>query len=158
MKSTLGYSLWEYLTVSDTTLRFAIYWWYTPPVRVVDLQTLQMAERLLADSTRWRRDDDRKCADDIDSSLWSLFCALKHSTLETMGEYNHHNAAMQTVRFVIDELVSNHEFAHTLMDYNNAPSTRHTDILHVLELARKRIAGALEEPGRIDADSINPSD
>jgi hypothetical protein len=56
-----------------------------------------------------------------------------------LGEYNHHNTAIQTARFVIDELIPNHGFAHTLMDYNNAPSTRHGDILHVLELSNKRI-------------------
>jgi len=147
MKSSLGYFLWEHLTVHDTSMSFAIYWWYTSPVRLVDLQTLQMAEALLADSASWHRADDRKCEDDIASNRWSLFCALKYAAIEKMGEYNHHNTATQTVRFVIDELVPNHGYAHTLMDYNNDPATTHADILHVLELARQRIEKELAEVG-----------
>ena len=49
-----------------------------------------------------------------------------------MGEYNHHNTTMQTVRFVIDDVIPDHGFEHTLMDYNNSPSTKYENILHVL--------------------------
>jgi hypothetical protein len=139
MKSSLGYFLWEYMSVQDDTLSFAIYWWYCPPATEVDLEIIEMAEMLLSDSDNWHKDDDRKCADDIESNKWSLFCALKHSSIEKTGEYNHHNTAIQTARFVIDEIIPNHGYAHTLMDYNNAPSTRHEDILRVLELTKKRI-------------------
>ena len=98
-----------------------------------------MTEQLLADSTNWHKNDDRKCENDIESNQWSLFCALKYASIEEMGEYNHHNTAMQTVRFVIDETLPNHGFEHTLMDYNNSPSTEHEDILRVIEIAKKRI-------------------
>jgi hypothetical protein len=145
MKSSLGYFLWEYMSVQDGTLSFAIYWWYSPPAAEVDLEIIEMAELLLADSSDWRKVDDRECADDIESDQWSLFCALKHSSIEKAGEYNHHNTAIQTARFVIDEIVPDHGFAHTLMDYNNAPSTRYADILHVLELSKKRIKQELVE-------------
>jgi len=46
---------------------------------------------------------------------------------------------MQTVRFVIDELIPEHEFEHTLMDYNNLPATRYKDILFVIKEAKERI-------------------
>jgi len=54
---------------------------------------------------------------------------------------------MQSARFAIDELLPNHGFAHTLMDFNNAPTTSHADILRVLDLARARIAAELAESG-----------
>jgi hypothetical protein len=146
MKSTLGYFLWERVSVTDDTLHMAIYWWYCPPATPADTSALEMAARLLADPDDWRGEDDRDCADDSVSGRWSLFCALKHASLETMGEYNHHNRAMQTVRFVIAELVPNHGFAHTLMDYNNATTTKHADILRVLELARERVRADLASP------------
>ncbi len=139
MKTTLGYFLWEWVTIENDKIIFAIYWWYCPPARQVDLETLEMAEQLLADSAHWHKNDDRKCENDIENNCWSLFCALKHASIVKMGEYNHHNTAMQTVRFVIDDLVPNHGFDHTLMDYNNIPSTKHTDILHVLKIAQERI-------------------
>lgn len=143
MKTTLGYFLWEYLTVAGDSLHMAIYWWYSPPATPADLAVLVRAESLLADPDHWRREDDRQCRDDSTSDRWSLFCALKHASVTTLGEYNHHNRALQTVRFVIDEVVPGHGFAHTLMDYNNAATTRHSDILHVLEVARRRLAADL---------------
>ena len=145
MKSSLGYFLWEYMSIQDGKLSFAIYWWYCPPATEVDLEIIEMAEKLLADSSHWHKDDDRDCADDFESDQWSLFCALKHSSMEKTDEYNHHNTSIQTARFVIDELIPDHGFAHTLMDYNNAPSTKHGDILHVLELSKKSIKQELLE-------------
>ena len=124
---------------------FVINWWYCPPARKVDLETLEMTEQLLADSTNWHKNDDRKCENDIESNQWSLFCALKYASREKMGEYNHHNTAMQTVRFVIDDIIPNHGFEHTLMDYNNSPSTEHEDILRILEIAKKRIIQEIEK-------------
>jgi len=145
MKTTLGYFLWESVTIRDDKLMFVIYWWYCPPARKVDIETLEMTQQLLADSINWHKNDDRKCEDDIESNKWSLFCALKYASIEKMGEYNHHNTAMQTVRFVIDDLIPDHGFEHTLMNYNNLPSTKHKDILRVLEISKKRIKQAIEK-------------
>ena len=139
MKTSLGYFLWAYMSVQDGNLNFAVFWWYCPPATEVDLEIIEMTEKLLADSSHWHKNDDRDCANDIESHQWSLFCALKYSSMEKAGEFNHHKTALQTVRFIIDEIIPDHEFEHTLMDYNNAPSTTHSDILHVLELSKKRL-------------------
>lgn len=144
MKSTLGYFLWEYMSVRNDTLSMAIYWWYCPPATEVDLAILDMTRQLLSDPNNWHQNDDRQCEDDIENNQWSLFCALKHASIEMMGEYNHHNTAMQTVRFVIDDLIPDHGFAHTLMDYNNTPATKHIDIMDALDQARKRIEGKIK--------------
>jgi len=146
MKSSLGYFLLEYMTAREGDLNFAIYWWYHPPATQADVQIIEMTEQLLAVPGHWHQDDDRECSDDIANNLFSLFCALKYSSLEITGEYNHHNTAIQTTRFIIDEIVPNHGFAHTLMDYNNAPTTAHEDILHVLGLAKKRVQQELLDP------------
>ena len=139
MKSTLGYFLWERIRIQEDKILFVINWWYTPPANKVDLEILELAQRLLADSCNWHKKDKRKCENDIKNNRWSLFCALKYASITKMGEYNHHNTAMQTVRFVIDDLIPNHGFMHTLMDYNNAQTTTHRDILKVLALAEDRI-------------------
>jgi hypothetical protein len=52
---------------------------------------------------------------------------------------------MQALRFAIDELIPGHGFEHTLMDYNNSPSTAHADILAVIDMAKKRIEGELSK-------------
>lgn len=143
MKSSLGYFLWEYLVANDNGLNFAIYWWYCPPATEKDLEIIEMAQKILEIPSNWSSDDDRECESDIETNKWSLFCALKYSTIQILSEYNHHGTAIQSARFVIDELVPNHGFAHTLMDYNNDSSTSHSDIMHVLDLARLRIEGEL---------------
>ncbi len=147
MKTTLGYFLWEMLEISDNELSFAINWWYCPPARKVDLEALEMAEHLLADSSHWHKMDDRQCEDDIDNDRWSLFCAIKHASIQKMGEYNHHNTAMQALRSTIDELMPGHGFEHTLMDFNNLPTTTHHDILLVIERAKKKIEEELKIAG-----------
>jgi len=139
MKTTLGYFLWEEFHLRDSTLTFIINWWYCPPASIEDLQILEMAKQLLADSTSWNRSDDRVCEADEDSGIWSLFCALKHASMEIAGEYNHHNTAMQSVRTVIDSLVPESEFEHPLMDFNNSVSVSHPDILHVIDVAEVKI-------------------
>jgi hypothetical protein len=62
-----------------------------------------------------------------------------------MAEYNHHSTALQTVRFVIDDLIPDHGFEHTLMDYNNSLSTQHKDILRILEIAEEKIRKEIEK-------------
>lgn len=154
MKTTLGYFLWEHVNIQDNKLFFAIYWWYCPPVREVDLEVIKMTKKLLTDSINWHKDDDRKCENDIESNKWSLFCALKYASIKKTGEYNHHNTAMQTVRFVIDDLIPNHGFEHTLKDYNNSSSTTHEDIMNVIDLAKKRIQQKLEKAEHLRFISI----
>lgn len=144
MKTTLGYFLWEMLDISDNELSFAINWWYCPPARKVDLEALEMTEQLLADLSNWHKMDDRKCEDDIANNKWSLFCAIKYASIQKMGEYNHHNTAMQALRFAIDELIPNHGFEHTLMDFSNSPSTTYHDILIVIDKAKKSIEKELK--------------
>jgi len=144
MKTTLGYFLWEMLDIRDNEVSFAINWWYCPPARKVDLEALEMCEQLLADSMNWHKMDDRKCEDDIDNNKWSLFCAIKYASIQKMGEYNHHNTAMQALRSAIDELIPHHGFEHTLMDFNNSPLTTHHDILIVIDRAKKNIEAELK--------------
>jgi len=97
MKTTLGYFLWENVFIQDDKLFFVFNFWYCPPARKVDLETLEMTEKLLADSLNWHKHDDRKCDNDIGSNRWSFFCALKYASIEKMGEYNHHNTARKKI-------------------------------------------------------------
>lgn len=148
MKSSLGYFLWERLRIAHNRIEFAIYWWYHPPAQEVDLQILELTELLLENPAHWHKNDDRVCEDDERDNRWSLFCALRYASIKKTGEYNHHNTAIQTVRFVIDDRVRNHGYAHTLMDHNNAPTTEHSDILSCIENAKQRIRTLLNRDRR----------
>lgn len=144
MKTTLGYFLWEMLNIKKEELSIAIYWWYCPPATRTDLEVLNLADSLLSDSNNWHQNDDRKCEDDTENRIWSLFCALKFASIEIAKEYNHHNTAIQTVRFVIDDMQPDHGYNHTLMDFNNSTSTCYSDIIKVIDEAKKRIKKELE--------------
>lgn len=139
MKTTLGYFMWEMLDIKRNDLFVAINWWYCPPATETDLDILNMTDSLLSNSSNWHQNDDRQCDNDIKSGSWSLFCALKYSSIIIAKEYNHHNTAIQTVRFIIDELQPKHGYEHTLMDFNNNSSTTHAEILKVIKEAKKRI-------------------
>ncbi len=62
-----------------------------------------------------------------------------------MGEYNHHNTAMNTVRLAIDDSVPDHGFEHPLMDFNNSPATKHSDMLRVVKIAKQRVKQKIEK-------------
>lgn len=139
MKTSNGWYPWDQMRIEKNKLIFSYDYWYCAPASKTDLEILNLCLLYLNDSTSWNHDDDRVCEEDKDEKFMSLFCALRIASVEIMGEYNHRNTAIQTIRFIIDELVPNHEYAHTLEDYNNSSSTTHNDILKVLELAKEKI-------------------
>ena len=54
-----------------------------------DLKILQRADAILSDSTKWNRQDDRQCDDDIASGKYSLYCALYKASIDVTGTYIH---------------------------------------------------------------------
>jgi hypothetical protein len=104
-----------------------------------DIEILLRADELLADSAAWNRDDDRMCEDDEATGVRSLFCALQRASIDVLGAYNHRRVALQEVRFAIEDATNGFDFAHRLMDYNNLPETKFSDIKDVLDTARERV-------------------
>jgi hypothetical protein len=64
--------------------------------------------------------------------------------VEVLGEYEHRRAALQEVRFAIEEVAKGREFEHRLMDFNNLPETRLADVHRVLDVAAARVRARLE--------------
>jgi hypothetical protein len=113
------------------------------PVSADDVRILQRADEILSDETRWNRQDDRTC--EPEDTTWSLFCALQKASIEVLGKYDHRRAALQEVRFAIEDVTNGREFEHRLMDYNNLPETQFQDIKQVLKMATDRVTARLEE-------------
>lgn len=113
-----------------------------PPVTKNDLKIVRRAAEILNSPAKWNRADTRECPSC--AKTFSLFCALKKATEESGGKWEHRSAVMQEARFVIDEVVAkgNH-YEHRLMHYNNAPSTKFSDIQKVLKLMEVRISKRL---------------
>jgi hypothetical protein len=115
------------------------------PVTVEDLRILEKADAFLKDESAWNRKDDRQCDDDKASGRWSLSCALDVACIEVLGQYDHTRAALQEVRFVVEEVTAGRQFEGRLMGFNNLPETRFEDVTRVLRLARERVAARLKQ-------------
>ena len=148
MKTSNGWYPWDKIRIEKNKLIFSYDYWYSPPATKTDLEILDLCLHYLNDSTNWNQSDDRICEDDVNNNCMSLFCALKIASIEIMKEYNHRNKTIQTVRFVIDDLVPNHQFEHTIKDYNNLSTTTYEDILNVLKFAKEKINKELLESSK----------
>jgi len=103
-----------------------------PQVTPLDLQIVRNARAILDTPAKWNRADNRKCP--ADATTFSLYCALQKATVEAGRSFEHRGAALQEIRFVIDEITISREYDHRLMDYNNDPTTTFADIQEVFRI------------------------
>ncbi|HZX91954.1 MAG TPA: hypothetical protein VFE67_15045 [Rudaea sp.] len=119
-----------------------------PPVTAADLQIVQRARQLLDSPARWNRADNRKCP--ADAKTFSLYCALETATVQSGRSFEHRGAALQEMRFVIDEITAERNYDHRLMDYNNDPTTTFADIQEVFRITESlmtlRLKGSKAAP------------
>jgi hypothetical protein len=109
-----------------------------PPVTQGDLQIVKRARQLLDSPTKWNRADNRKCPQD--AKTFSVYCALQGATIEVGKKFEHRGAALQEMRFVIDEIAATRNYDHRLMDYNNDPTTSFADVQEVLRITESLIS------------------
>jgi hypothetical protein len=117
-------------------------------VTAADLQIVQRARQLLDSPARWNRADNRKCP--ADAKTFSLYCALETATVQSGRSFEHRGAALQEMRFVIDEITAERNYDHRLMDYNNDPTTTFADIQEVFRITESlmtlRLKGSKAAP------------
>lgn len=101
-------------------------------VSEVDLSILEIADNLLSEESAWSRRSDRECEE---GQPLSLFCALESASYKVLGKYEHRQAALQEVRFVIDDRFKNRWTKHRLADFNTHPDTTFFDVKTVLKVA-----------------------
>ena len=114
------------------------------PVTIDDVRILMKAAELLKDETVWNRADDRECNDDESTGKRSLFCALQKACIDVLGTYDHRRAALQEVRFAVEDATRGQDFEHRLRDFNNLPTTRLADVKAVLQVALERVKSRLK--------------
>ena len=110
------------------------------PVFQENLDILLRAKDILSDESKWNSNDDRVCNED--DTKWSLFCALKKATIDTLGEYDHRRVALMEVRWIIHKLMEGEDFKHRLMDFNN--TREFDDIIKVLDESIQKVQARLE--------------
>ena len=109
-----------------------------PPITKADLQIVKRAREILDSPSKWNRADNRNCP--AEAKTFSLYCALQMATNEVGGKSDHRGAALQEVRFVIDEIALDRNYNHRLMDYNNDPTTTFADIQEVFRITESLLA------------------
>lgn len=97
-----------------------------PLVTPADLLIVKRARALLDSPSSWNRADNRKCPEG--AKTFSIYCALAVATSEIGRKFEHRGAALQEMRFVIDEITATRDYDHRLMDYNNDPRTSFADV------------------------------
>lgn len=102
---------------------------------IVDLKIIERADEILSDASKWSKNDDRLCEDDIEDKRFSLFCALYKASIDIAGKYEHRRSAMQVVRVVVERHEKGRVKEHRLMDWNNHPDTTFSEVKEVLSEA-----------------------
>jgi hypothetical protein len=108
-----------------------------PTPTTEDLEILRRADALLVDASAWNHFGDRTC--DPAARSWNLYCVLHRASLDVTGSFEHRSAALQEVRWVVEERTRGIELAHRLMDFNNMPTTTFADVKSVLAEATRRL-------------------
>jgi hypothetical protein len=99
----------------------------------VDLKIIQRADSILSDSSKWNKQDDRECNDDIATGKYSLYCSLYKASIDIAGMYVHRRPAMQIVRFTLEKYENGRVKEHRLMDWNNHPDTSFEEVKKVIK-------------------------
>ena len=124
------------------------------PVTKDDLLILKRADTILSNEKKWNRKDTRDC--NPEDTVWSLFCALQKASIEVLGKYDHRRAALQEVRFAVEDATKGKDFEHRLMDFNNLPTTQFADIKQVLRTAAERVRVRLKKK-RVEGTKLQTS-
>jgi len=120
-----------------------------PPVSKSDVEIVKRARQILNSPEEWNRTDNRICPEN--ETKFSLYCALEKATSEVTADFVHRGAAMQEARFVIDnDLAPKNNYHHRLMDYNNDPHTKFSDVQRFFDFLQGRIEA------RLDDQTANP--
>lgn len=92
----------------------------------LDKKIILRAEEILSTENVWNRADNRKCPQEATS--WSIYCAMEKATIEVTGGFHHRRPALELVREVVEDRTRGRPYHHRLMDYNNDPTTKLTDV------------------------------
>jgi hypothetical protein len=109
-----------------------------PPVTENDLHVIARTREILDSADKWNHSDTSNCA--ADATTFSLFCALQKASTEVTGSFDNRGAAVQEVRFSIDDFVGNSKHYNSrLTDFNNDSATTFENIQDVLRTTENNL-------------------
>ncbi len=135
-----------------------------PAVTENDLHVIARTREILDSADKWNHTDSGTCA--ADATTFSLLCALQKASVEVNGTFDNRGAAVQEVRFSIDDLVGNAKHYNSrLTDFNNDPDTTFDGIQQALrntenslteKMAQQPAAQMPEVPQQIGQPESDP--
>ena len=128
--------------VAAATLRFDLDVAKEIQPDALDVAIIQKAASILSSGRVWNRSDNRKCPPD--ATTLSIYCAMEKATLEVTGGFHHRRPALEAVRAIVDRRTQGRPYHHRLMDYNNDPSTRLSDVQSLFAETLAKIQHALQ--------------
>jgi len=111
------------------------------PSSTEDLEILTKASSYLINEQIWHKEIIKACSD---TKKLNLYCALEAASIDVLGKYIHRKAALQEVRFAIDDNFGDRWSKHRLIDFNNHPETTLKDIKQVIKIAIHAVRRKLE--------------
>jgi hypothetical protein len=124
---------------SSSTLSFELDASQEVKPNALDQKVVREAAATLSTEASWNRADNRKCP--AGATTWSIYCAMEKATIDVTGGFQHRRPAMEVVREIVEERTATRNYHHHLMDYNNDPATRLSDVQSVFKEALARMAG-----------------
>lgn len=128
-------------SADSTAVRFGFSEDVPAPASQVDLDILRRARSYLNEPSRWNRADTTDMASGTVKAFLcaptpkqSLFCALYMASMDVSGDYAHFRPAINAVRNALAR-VSNQQYRHPLVDFNNDPENDLRDMWSALDLA-----------------------
>jgi len=110
----------------------------------LDLKIIQRADSILSEPSKWNKQDDRECHDDIANGKYSLFCSLFKASIDITGAYVHRRPGMQLVRFTVEKYENGRVKEHRIMDWNNHPDTSFEELKKVLRESMEAVKQQLK--------------
>jgi hypothetical protein len=137
MRTYAGWFPISTFVARDSALTFQLDSAHQVPPNDLDRAILERADALIASEAVWNRADDRKCP--ASETTWSIYCAEERASIDVTGGFHHRRPALELVREIVDERSKSRPYKHRLMEYNNDPSTRLTDVRSLFAEAIARI-------------------
>src|SRR5205823_4210369 len=92
----------------------------------VDREILERAATIITSEAGWNRSDNRICP--ATAKSWSIYCAVERAQLDILSAVHHRRPAGELVREMVDARTKGRPYHHRMMDYNNDPTTRLSDV------------------------------
>jgi hypothetical protein len=122
---------------SSPTLSFDLDASHEVKPNALDQKIVRDAEVILSTEAAWNRADNRECP--TSATTWSIYCALEKATFDVTGGSHHRRPALEVVREIVEERTATRPYHHHLMEYNNDPTTRLSDVQSLFKEALIRM-------------------